>query len=137
MSASSWPAGSRANAWSVGANTVNGPAPFRVSTRPACCSALTSVVRFLAAIAVSTMSIVAMLPDVLEPPVLPEVVPMLPDVPDPLVLPEPLMLPDVDPVLEEAPPDMPEPLMLPVSMPPVMAMLLEPFFGLMDSKVEM
>ena len=32
---SSVPAGSLANASSVGANTVNGPAPLRVSTRPA------------------------------------------------------------------------------------------------------
>ena len=37
------PAGSLANAASVGANTVNGPAPFSVSTSPAAVSALASV----------------------------------------------------------------------------------------------
>ena len=49
------PAGSLANAASVGANTVNGPAPFSVSTSPAAFTAATRVVN-PPATAVSTMS---------------------------------------------------------------------------------
>ena len=56
---SSVPAGSLANASSVGANTVNGPLPFSVSTRPAACSAAARVLNDPAATAVSTMSAVA------------------------------------------------------------------------------
>merc|ERR1719229_1589375 len=41
---------------SVGANTVNGPAPFKASTNPAVWSASTSTVKLPALIAVSTMS---------------------------------------------------------------------------------
>jgi len=55
-SESSVPAGSFANAASVGANTVNGPGPLRVSTRPAACSAVARVLKSPAATAVSTMS---------------------------------------------------------------------------------
>ena len=55
-SSSSVPAGSLANASSVGANTVNGPAPLSVSTSPAACSAFASVVNEPAPTAVSTMS---------------------------------------------------------------------------------
>ena len=51
------PAGSFAKASSVGANTVNGPGPFRVSTRSAACSALASAWNDPAATAVSTMSL--------------------------------------------------------------------------------
>ena len=50
------PLGSAPNAASVGAKTVNGPAPLRVSTRSAAVSALASVVKSPAATAVSTMS---------------------------------------------------------------------------------
>ena len=53
------PAGSLANAASVGANTVNGPLPFSVSTSPAACSAAARVLNDPAATAVSTMSFVA------------------------------------------------------------------------------
>src|SRR3954462_7398490 len=53
------PAGSLANASSVGANTVNGPAPFNVSISPAAVRALASVVNDPAATAVSTMSLSA------------------------------------------------------------------------------
>ena len=53
------PAGSLANAASVGANTVNGPLPFKVSTSPAACSAVARVLNDPAATAVSTMSFVA------------------------------------------------------------------------------
>ncbi len=35
-----------ANAWSVGANTVNGPSPCRVETNPACAKAATKAVWF-------------------------------------------------------------------------------------------
>src|SRR6187399_1302994 len=50
------PAGSLAKASSVGANTVNGPAPFSVVTRSAAVSAAASVLNEPAATAVSTMS---------------------------------------------------------------------------------
>src|SRR5436190_19231164 len=50
------PAGSLANASSVGANTVNGPAPFSVSTSPAALRAAASVLKLPAATAVSMMS---------------------------------------------------------------------------------
>jgi hypothetical protein len=50
------PAGSLAKAASVGANTVNGPGPLRVSTRPAALSAVARVLKLPAATAVSTMS---------------------------------------------------------------------------------
>jgi hypothetical protein len=50
------PPGSLANASSVGANTVKGPGPLRVSTRPAALTAVTSVLNELAATAVSTIS---------------------------------------------------------------------------------
>src|SRR3954471_16161356 len=53
---SSVPAGSLANAASVGANTVNGPLPFKVSTSPAAFSAAARVLNDPAATAVSTMS---------------------------------------------------------------------------------
>src|SRR5829696_3160523 len=53
------PAGSFANAASVGANTVNGPVPFSVSTRSAALSAAASVLNEPAATAVSTMSLSA------------------------------------------------------------------------------
>ena len=46
-----------AKAASVGANTVNGPGPFRVSTRPAALSAVASVLNCPAETAVSTMSL--------------------------------------------------------------------------------
>ncbi len=52
---SSVPAGSLAKASSVGANTVNGPGPFSVSTSPAAFTAATRVLNFPAT-AVSTMS---------------------------------------------------------------------------------
>ena len=45
-----------AKAASVGANTVNGPLPFRVSTRPAAFTAATSVLKDPAEAAVSTIS---------------------------------------------------------------------------------
>ncbi len=51
------PAGSLANAASVGANTVNGPSPFKASTRSAALSAAASVLKVPAATAVSTMSL--------------------------------------------------------------------------------
>jgi len=54
------PAGSLAKAASVGANTVNGPLPFSVSTRPAALSAAARVPKLPAATAVSTMSLVAL-----------------------------------------------------------------------------
>src|SRR6185437_10057776 len=49
------PAGSAANASLVGANTVNGPGPSSVSTRPAAFTAATSVVWSLECTAFSTM----------------------------------------------------------------------------------
>jgi hypothetical protein len=58
-SVSTVPAGSFANASSVGAKTVNGPFPFSVSTSPAACSAFASVLNDPAATAVSTMSFVS------------------------------------------------------------------------------
>ncbi len=51
------PAGSAANASLVGANTVNGPAPFSVGTSPAALTAATSVVWSLELTALSTMSL--------------------------------------------------------------------------------
>jgi hypothetical protein len=54
--ASTVPAGSLAKASSVGANTVNGPAPFSVGTSPAAVTAAASVLNEPAATAVSTMS---------------------------------------------------------------------------------
>ena len=48
--------GQLANASSVGANTVNGPAPLSVSTSPAASRAFASVLNEPAATAVSTMS---------------------------------------------------------------------------------
>src|SRR3954452_21587152 len=50
------PGGSLAKAASLGANTVNGPLPFRVLTRPAAFTAVTSVVNEPAETAVSTVS---------------------------------------------------------------------------------
>src|SRR5215468_9630776 len=50
------PLGSLANAALVGAKTVNGPGPARVSTRPAALTAVTSVVKFLALDAFSGMT---------------------------------------------------------------------------------
>ena len=54
--ASTVPAGSLAKASSVGAKTVKGPAPLRVSTKPAAVTAATRVVKEPAETAVSTMS---------------------------------------------------------------------------------
>src|SRR5579864_2721144 len=53
---SSVPGGSLAKASSVGANTVNGPGPFNVSTNPAAFTAATNVVKLPAETAVSTIS---------------------------------------------------------------------------------
>src|SRR5690606_8603159 len=50
------PAGSFANAASVGANTVNGPGPLSVSTRPAASSDAARVLNWPAATAVWTIS---------------------------------------------------------------------------------
>src|ERR1700722_3457179 len=50
------PGGSLAKAASVGAKTVNGPAPLSVSTSPAALIAATSVLKLPAATAVSTIS---------------------------------------------------------------------------------
>mgnify|MGYP000391411717 CR=1 FL=1 len=50
------PAGNFANASLVGANTVNKPAPFNVSTKSAACTAATKVENWGASIATSTMS---------------------------------------------------------------------------------
>ncbi len=50
------PAGSAANASSVGAKTVNGPGPCSVSTNPAAVAALRRVPNEPAALAVATMS---------------------------------------------------------------------------------
>jgi hypothetical protein len=58
-SVSSVPGGRAANASSVGAKTVKGPSPRSVSSRPAAWTAVTSVVKSPAAMAVSTMSSVA------------------------------------------------------------------------------
>src|SRR5512141_893051 len=55
-SASSVPAGRAANAASVGAKTVKGPAPLSVSTSPAAVAACSSVLKLPAAVAVWTMS---------------------------------------------------------------------------------
>ena len=44
------------NASSLGANTVNGPGPLRVSIKPAAVNAVASVLKLPAATAVSTMS---------------------------------------------------------------------------------
>src|SRR4051812_6298789 len=56
--ASRVPAGSLANASSVGANTVNGPAPFKVPIRSVAFNAAASVLNVPADTAVSTMSFV-------------------------------------------------------------------------------
>ncbi len=56
------PSGNLANASSVGANTVNGPSPLRVSIRPAASSAAASVENWPAATAVSTMSFFSCFP---------------------------------------------------------------------------
>ena len=61
------PFGSAANASFVGANTVNGPLPFSVSTRSAAFTAATSVVWSLEFIAFSTMFLFAYIG---EPPTL-------------------------------------------------------------------
>src|SRR5688572_30784834 len=53
--ASTVPAGSFANASSVGANTVNGPSPVSVSSRPAALTAATSVLNVPAVDATATM----------------------------------------------------------------------------------
>src|SRR5258705_12562669 len=53
---STLPAGSLSKAALVGANTVNGPAPFSVSTSPAALTAATSVVWSAELTALSTMS---------------------------------------------------------------------------------
>ena len=58
-SISTVPAGSLAKAASVGAKTVNGPGPWRVSTRPAAFTAATSVVWSFEAAAFSTMFLLA------------------------------------------------------------------------------
>jgi hypothetical protein len=50
------PLGNFANASSVGAKTVNGPAPFNVSTNFAAVTAATRVLNVPAATAVSTIS---------------------------------------------------------------------------------
>lgn len=50
------PLGSLANAASVGAKTVNGPFPFKVSTRSAAFTAATRVLRFGLPTATSTIS---------------------------------------------------------------------------------
>jgi hypothetical protein len=49
------PAGSAAKAASVGAKTVKGPLPLKVSTRPAALTAATNVLKLPAATAVSTI----------------------------------------------------------------------------------
>src|SRR4051812_17707619 len=54
---SSVPAGRAANAASVGANTVKGPLPWSVSTRPAALTAVSRVLNEPASVAVSTMSL--------------------------------------------------------------------------------
>src|SRR4051794_13726237 len=54
---SSVPAGRAANAASVGANTVYGPAPSSVSTRPAALTAVSRVLNEPASVAVWTMSL--------------------------------------------------------------------------------
>src|SRR5580698_4853189 len=56
-SVSTVPAGSFANAALVGANTVNGPGPFSVSTNPAAFTAATSVVWSAEFTALSIMSL--------------------------------------------------------------------------------
>src|SRR5450631_1460160 len=56
-SVSTVPAGSAANASLVGANTVNGPGPFSVATRPAALTAATSVVWSFELTALSMMSL--------------------------------------------------------------------------------
>ena len=50
------PLGSFAKASSLGAKTVNGPSPLRVSTSPAAVSAVANVLKFPLLTAVSTMS---------------------------------------------------------------------------------
>ncbi len=58
-SPSTVPLGSAENAALVGANTVNGPAPFSVSTSPAALTAATRVVWSLELTALSMMSLLA------------------------------------------------------------------------------
>ena len=55
------PAGKAAKAALVGANTVNGPALFKVSTRPAALTAATRVVWSLELTALSMMSLEAIM----------------------------------------------------------------------------
>ena len=55
------PSGNLANALSVGAKTVNGPSPFRVSIKSAAFKAAASVLKLPAETAVSTMSLAAAL----------------------------------------------------------------------------
>ena len=64
------PAGSLSKAALVGANTVKGPALFRVSTRPAAFTAATSVVWSELPMALSTMSLSAVMatPSTITPP---------------------------------------------------------------------
>src|SRR5690606_15413646 len=56
----SW--GILAKASSVGAKTVNGPGPFKVSTSPAACTAVTKVLNDPADLAVSTISAACAMP---------------------------------------------------------------------------
>ena len=56
-SVSTVPAGKAAKAALVGANTVNGPGPFKVSTKPAALTAATRVVWSLELTALSMMSL--------------------------------------------------------------------------------
>ena len=60
-SLSTVPLGSLSKAAFVGANTVKGPGPDRVSTRPAAFTAATSVVRVLACEAFSTIVLLAIM----------------------------------------------------------------------------
>jgi hypothetical protein len=53
------PAGNAANASSVGAKTVNGPGPLKVSPNPAAVTAATNVPKFPADDATSTMLLTA------------------------------------------------------------------------------
>ena len=61
VSFSTVPFGSFSKAAFVGAKTVNGPGPDRVSTSPAALTAATSVVRFLAWDAFSTIVLLAII----------------------------------------------------------------------------
>jgi hypothetical protein len=55
IKALSWSSRISANAASVGAKTVKGPSPFKASTSPADCNAVTWVVKLALAIAISTI----------------------------------------------------------------------------------